>query len=166
MLYWRERVWEIEISQQIWSANLFKSPYLKWLEAKNLQGVFRWLFEGLLVSLVVQIWLLPLTVFYFHRVTVASVLLNLWVGFFIAIESFAAVAALFFGESQRTACSAGYQIDGNFELAFIILAETFYRGRLGEFQSSGLFGHDARRLFFVFRSHSDFDNLTQPMETV
>ncbi len=98
MLYWRERVWEIEIGRQIWSANLFKSPYLKWLEAKNLQGVFRWLLEGMLVSLVVQIWLLPLTVFYFHRVTVASVLLNLWVGFFIAIESFAAVAALFFGE--------------------------------------------------------------------
>ena len=98
MLYWRERVWEIESRQQIWSANLFKSPYLKWLEAKNLQGVFRWLFEGFLVSLVVQIWLLPLTVFYFHRVTVSSIILNLWVGFFIALESFAAVIALFFAE--------------------------------------------------------------------
>ncbi len=98
MLYWREAVWEIEINRQIWSANLFKSPYLKWLEAKNLQGVFRWLFEGVLVSLVVQIWLLPLTAFYFHRVTVSSIVLNLWVGFFIALESFAAVIALFFGE--------------------------------------------------------------------
>ena len=98
MLYWRETVWEGEINRQIWSANLFKSPYLKWLEAKNLQGVFRYLIEGVLVSLVVQIWLLPLTVYYFHRVTVASIILNLWVGFFIALESFAAVIALFFAE--------------------------------------------------------------------
>lgn len=96
MLYWREEVWEYENRQQIWSANLFKSPFLKWLAAKNLQGIFRFIFEGLLVSLVVQIWLLPLTVFYFHRVTVSSVLMNLWVGFFIALESFAAVIALFF----------------------------------------------------------------------
>jgi competence protein ComEC len=35
--------------------------------------------------------MLPLLVVYFHRVSVASVLLNLWVGFFIALESFAAV---------------------------------------------------------------------------
>lgn len=98
MLYWREQVWEYENKQQIWSAKLFKSPFLKWLDAKNLQGVFKYIFEGLLVSLVVQIWLLPLTVFYFHRVTISSIILNLWVGFFIALESFAAVIALFFAE--------------------------------------------------------------------
>lgn len=98
MLYWREEVWEIENRRQIWSANLFKSPFLKWLDAKNLQGIFSYIFEGLLVSLVVQIWLLPLTAFYFHRVTISSVLMNLWVGFFIALESFAAVIALFFAE--------------------------------------------------------------------
>lgn len=98
MLYWREEVWEYENKRQIWSASLFKSPFLKWLDAKNLQGVFKFVFEGLLVSLVVQIWLLPLTAFYFHRVTVSSVLMNLWVGFFIALESFSAVIALFFAE--------------------------------------------------------------------
>ncbi len=96
MLYWREDAWKIESKQQIWSAKLFKSPYLKVLEAKGLQGVFRYLFEGVLVSLIVQIWLLPLTIFYFHRVSIASILLNLWVGFFIALESFAAVFALVF----------------------------------------------------------------------
>ncbi|MCU1289693.1 MAG: ComEC/Rec2-related protein [Acidobacteria bacterium] len=34
-LYWRESAWEIQSKQQIWSAKLFKSPYLKWLEAKG-----------------------------------------------------------------------------------------------------------------------------------
>jgi competence protein ComEC len=94
-VYWREEVWEIDTKRQIWSARLFKSPHLKWLETKNLQGIFQYLFEGVLVSLVVQIWLLPFSIIYFHRVSPISVFLNLWVGFFIALESFAAVFAVF-----------------------------------------------------------------------
>ncbi|MEP6900170.1 MAG: ComEC/Rec2 family competence protein [Actinomycetota bacterium] len=98
MLYWREDAWKIEAKEQIWTAKLFKLPYLKVLEANGLQGIFRYLLEGILVSLIVQIWLLPLTIFYFHRVSIASILLNLWVGIFIALESFAAVFALFFAQ--------------------------------------------------------------------
>ena len=98
MLYWRENVWEFENKQQIWSAKLFKSPYLKWLEAKKLQAVFAYLFEGILVSLIVQIWLLPLLIFYFHRVSPSSILLNIWVGFFIALETFSALIAVFFAQ--------------------------------------------------------------------
>jgi competence protein ComEC len=98
MLYWREDAWKIEGKQQIWSVKLFKSPYLKWLEAKGLQSISRYVFEAILVSLIVQIWLLPLTIIYFHRVSIASILLNLWVGIFIALESFAAVFALIFGQ--------------------------------------------------------------------
>ncbi|HEY8561674.1 MAG TPA: ComEC/Rec2 family competence protein [Pyrinomonadaceae bacterium] len=98
MLYWSERAWAIESKRQIWSAKIFKSPYLKILEAKGFQSIFRYLFEGVLVSLTVQAWLLPLTIYYFHRVSAASILLNLWVGFFIALESFAAVTALAFAQ--------------------------------------------------------------------
>jgi competence protein ComEC len=94
LLYWRAAAWEIESKQQIWSAKIFKTPALKIFEVQGLQDLFRYLFEGILVSLIVQIWLLPLTVYYFHRVSMASILLNLWVGFFIALESFAAVIAL------------------------------------------------------------------------
>ena len=94
-LYWRENAWKIESGRQVWSAGLFKSPYLKWPETANLRGVLVFIFEGILVSLIVQIWLLPLLVVYFHRVSVAAILLNLWVGFFIALESFSAVAAVF-----------------------------------------------------------------------
>lgn len=98
MLYWREAAWQIESKQQIWSARIFKTPYLRVLEAKGGQKILQYLFEGVLVSLIVQIWLLPLTAYYFHRVSFSSVLLNLWVGFFIALESFAALIALFFAQ--------------------------------------------------------------------
>src|SRR6185436_16824195 len=95
LLYWNELEWRIENSRQVWSANLFKSPYVVRFAKPNLQRLIAYLFEGILVSLIVQIWMLPLVVFYFHRVSVASVLLNLWVGFFLALESFAALAAVF-----------------------------------------------------------------------
>lgn len=98
MLYWREEVWTIERKRNVWSANLFKSPYLKWVEARGLKGLAAWLFEGVLVSLIVQVWLLPLLVVYFNRVSFASVLLNLWVGFFIGLESFSAVIAVLFAQ--------------------------------------------------------------------
>lgn len=97
-LYWSKQTWEMQEKRQIWSAKLFKSPYLKWIEAKNWQGILQYLFEGVIVSLIVQIWLLPFLVIYFHRVSAASILLNLWVGFFIAFESFAAVFAVFIGK--------------------------------------------------------------------
>lgn len=90
-LYWNADAWRIEANRQIWKANLFKAPYFPTHVVGVVRTLLHYVFEGLLVSLVVSLWMLPLTVVYFHRVSAASVLLNLWVGFFIALESFAAV---------------------------------------------------------------------------
>ena len=95
MLYWREAVWKKEAARQLWAANLFKSPYLKWLESRNLKSFAAFVFEAITVSLIVQICLLPLLIVYFHRFSPISVLTNLWVGIIIALESFAAIAAIF-----------------------------------------------------------------------
>jgi competence protein ComEC len=113
-LYWREGAWEIDRKRHVWSANLFKSPYLKWLEARGIQGIAAYIFEGILVSLIVQVWLLPILVLYFNRFSFASIVLNLWVGFFLALESFSAVIALFFA-----------QINGALALPLIKLTEVF-----------------------------------------
>ena len=95
MLYWREVVWEKELPRQIWSAKISKSPYLNWLERNNLQNLVRCVFEAILISLVAQLWLLPLIVLYFHRVSFFGALLNLWVGILIAFESFSALLTIF-----------------------------------------------------------------------
>ncbi len=113
-LYWKEAIWKIESGRHIWSANLFKSPYLRWLEARGYQGVAAYIFEGVLVSIIVQMWLLPFLVVYFHRISPISVLLNLWVGFFIAFESFSAVTAVFLGS-----------LSDGLALPFILLTELF-----------------------------------------
>ena len=97
-LYWRDSVWEIEKKSNLWTAKLFKSPHLKWTEKRNLQNPVRYIFEAILVSIIVQICLLPFLVLYFHRLSFASIFLNLWVGITIALESFAAVIAIFFAQ--------------------------------------------------------------------
>ncbi len=92
MLYWREGARIGESKPQLWSERLFKSPLLSPGMTDWMQRLIRYFFEGVTVSFIVQICILPLTITYFHRVSIASVFLNLWVGFFIAFESFAAVA--------------------------------------------------------------------------
>ena len=101
-IYWQEEVWKTQSKRHIWTANIFKSPYLKWHRERNLQGIARYLFEAVVVSSVVQAWLLPLTVIYFHRVSLFGILLNLWVGIVIALESFAAVTAIFLAQISVT----------------------------------------------------------------
>lgn len=96
-LYWNSGGWEIESKRQVWTAKLFKSPYLPNRIVGGIQRAARYLFEGILVSLVVQLCMLPLSVIYFHRVSLASILLNLWVGIFVALESFASVIGALIG---------------------------------------------------------------------
>ncbi|MFT3745928.1 MAG: ComEC/Rec2 family competence protein [Pyrinomonadaceae bacterium] len=97
-IYWSEDRWRFESKRQIWTANIFKAPYLQKKIAHTFQFIVQYIFEGILVSLIVQICMLPLSVAYFHRVSVISVLLNLWVGLFIALESFAAVLGVIAGQ--------------------------------------------------------------------
>ena len=95
-IYWREEAWRIEAKRHVWSANLFKSPYRRMHGLEAVQRFAAFIFEGILISIIVQLWLLPFLVVYFHRVSILSVFLNLWAGIFIALESFSALIAVGF----------------------------------------------------------------------
>jgi competence protein ComEC len=95
-LYWRPSAWKIENSRQVWSARIFKSPFLPGIAERASQKALAYLFEGVLISVVVQVWLLPFLIVYFHRVAPVSIVLNLWVGVLMAAESFAALFAVLF----------------------------------------------------------------------
>ncbi len=101
-LYWREDVWEKELERRVWSAKLFKKSYLNKVAQKKLQKSLRYLFEGLLVSLIVQIWLLPPTILYFHRFSLFGIFLNLWAGVVIALESFTAILAILLAQISNS----------------------------------------------------------------
>lgn len=94
MLYWRPAAWGIETSRQIWSARIFKSPYLPLLALRGGQKTMALIFEGLLVSIAVQLWLLPFLIIYFHRIAPISIVMNLWVGIVMAAESFASLIGI------------------------------------------------------------------------
>lgn len=89
-VYWRDPIWKAESARNIWSARISKSARAPRFGA----ALVRFAFEGVMISFIVQIALLPLSVWYFNRVPFGSIALNLWVGPILAIESFAATAAL------------------------------------------------------------------------
>ncbi|HJS51435.1 MAG TPA: ComEC/Rec2 family competence protein, partial [Pyrinomonadaceae bacterium] len=96
-VYWRDAAWEIERGRHIWSAQLLKFPLLRRIDTFGARHLLTFAFEGVVISLAVQVCLLPLLVFYFHRVSIASVVLNLWVGAVLAVESITAVIAFGLG---------------------------------------------------------------------
>jgi competence protein ComEC len=93
-LYWNPAAWNIEVSRQIWTARIEKSPFAPNIVERVGRRTIAYAFEGLLVSLMVQLCLLPFLVVYFHRITPVSVFMNLWVGAVMAVESFSAFAGL------------------------------------------------------------------------
>lgn len=95
-LYWNDAAWEIESERQIWSARIFKNPLLK---PRRIVSV---IFELFLVSAIVQVCLLPFAIHYFHRISPISLFLNIWAGVVIALQSFAALIAVFAGLISRS----------------------------------------------------------------
>jgi competence protein ComEC len=93
-LYWRERVWRKETTRAAYSYELFKTPWAARLERLRVQACLRIVFTAMLISLVVQVVLLPLLAVYFHRLPLASPLLNIFVGALMVVHAFAALGAL------------------------------------------------------------------------
>ena len=98
MLYWSEEKWQREQSRSIWQCNLRKTPRAEKLERMKIQKLLRYVFEMLIISVIVQIWLTPLLVVYFHRLSLISVFLNIWIGLTMAIESIVALLAILFAQ--------------------------------------------------------------------
>ncbi len=113
-LYWNEKSWQKTLNENIWDCRIFKSEYGTWLEKYGLQKPLRWIFEGISVTAIVQTFLLPFLIVYFHRLSFSSVLLNLWVGIFVVLQNLTAIIAVFFAK-----------ISNIFALPFIKLAELF-----------------------------------------
>lgn len=104
-LFWSERQWRAEIEQTNHSYRLFKMPAAKVLERFHLQRPLRYAFSTIVVSASVQLVLLPLLIVYFHRLSFASLLLNIGVSLMMAAMAIVAVFALLL--AQVSAVIAG-----------------------------------------------------------
>jgi competence protein ComEC len=94
ILFWRERRWKRELAHSTHRYRLFKAPLAARLDRWRLQGLLRYVFAAAFVSACVQVCLLPALVLYFHRLSVASLLLNVWIGVMMVVLSFSALAAM------------------------------------------------------------------------
>jgi competence protein ComEC len=93
-LFWSERQWRTELAASNVSYRLFKTSAASRLERWRLQRLGRFAFTAVVVSASVQLGLLPLMVIYFHRLSIASLALNIFVGILMAALAFVALAAL------------------------------------------------------------------------
>jgi competence protein ComEC len=66
----------------------------RWLERYHVQGMLRYTFGAVLVSASVQLMLLPLMIVYFHRLSLASLVLNIVVSILLAALVAVALLAL------------------------------------------------------------------------
>ena len=97
-LFWSKRQWRQELGQTNYSYKLFKAPLAARLERYHLQHLARHAFGAIVVSASVQLTLLPLLIIYFHRLSLASIVLNIGVSLIMAMLGMVAVVALIFGQ--------------------------------------------------------------------
>jgi competence protein ComEC len=105
VLYWSELGWQRELERTNYNYRLFKAPLAATLERLHLQRLLRYCFGAVVVSAVVQLVLLPFFIIYFHRLSLASFLLN--IGVSVLMGSVAAVAAVGLLLAQVSGALAG-----------------------------------------------------------
>lgn len=100
ILFWSEKKWQQELERSPHDYRLFKTRAAAVLERYHLQSSVRYVFGAVLVSASVQMVLLPLMIVYFHRLSLASLVLNIIVS--VLLAALIAVALLALLLSQGT----------------------------------------------------------------
>ena len=105
ILFWREQKWRQELARSTHHYRLFKTDAAIWLERYHVQPVLRYTFGAVVVSVCVQVMLLPLMIVYFHRLSLSSLVLNIVVSVLLAALVAVALLALLLA-NVSTALSA------------------------------------------------------------
>jgi competence protein ComEC len=107
-LFWSEADWLKEMARLNYSYKIIKTPLAGTLERYRLQRPLRYAFGATLVSVTVQITMLPLFVIYFHRVSISSIILNIIVSLLMAVLALAAVVGLALEQISTTLASPAF----------------------------------------------------------
>src|SRR5690349_7238360 len=102
VLFWRERNWAKELARSPYRYRLFKTPLAARLERCRVQWCLRYVFAAVVVSASVQLVLLPLLIVYFHRLSLASLILNIVVSVLLAALTAVALLALLLSQLSLT----------------------------------------------------------------
>lgn len=104
-LFWSEQKGKRELERATYDYRLFKTPLAGILERFRLQRPLRYAFAAMIVSVAVQLALLPFLVIYFHRLSFASLVLNIGVSVLMAVMSVVAGIAVMVAQISPTAAA-------------------------------------------------------------
>lgn len=93
-LFWNEHEGSHHLQRSNYEYRLLKSPLANTLQRMRLQRLLRFAFGAIVVSVSVQIALLPFLIIYFHRFSLASFVLNIFVGVVMVGVAIAALAGV------------------------------------------------------------------------
>jgi competence protein ComEC len=102
-LFWSEATWQEEMKCSNIRYRLFKTAWAAKLERLRLQSLLRFAAIAIVVSVSVQLGMLPVLIIYFHRVSFASLFLNIFVGAVMAVLSLVALAAILISQISLAA---------------------------------------------------------------
>ena len=94
LLFWSEDSFQKHLATSPQRYRLFKASLASVLERLHLQFALRYMFAAGVVSVGVQVVLLPFQIIYFHRLSLAFVVLNIVVGFLLALLAALALLAV------------------------------------------------------------------------
>jgi ComEC/Rec2-related protein len=101
-LFWSERQAQRELDRTNYSYRLFKAPLSSTFERLHIQSLLRYVFAAIVMSAGVQLALLPFLVIYFHRLSLASFILNIGVSVLMGGVAFTAAVGLAVGLISST----------------------------------------------------------------
>jgi competence protein ComEC len=110
LLFWSEAKWQQQLIRSTHHCLLFKARPAAWLERSQVQRCLRYLFGAVLVSAGVQLVLLPLMIVYFHRLSLASLLLNIVVSVLLAVLVGVALIALLIAQVSPAASTPLFKL--------------------------------------------------------
>jgi competence protein ComEC len=129
ILFWSDRTWRAEQARSAWKCRLFKSKLAARLEPWRLQWVIRYLFEGALVSVCVQLALLPFLIVYFHRLAPVSLVLNVFVGLLMSLLSVTALLAMLVSLASTSAAAPLTFAANKINWLLVHVSDPFLRSR-------------------------------------
>jgi competence protein ComEC len=126
-LFWSEGAWKAEIAQSNIRYKLFKTPIAVTLDQWRLQRILRFAVSAIVVSASVQLGMLPVLIIYFHRVSLASLFLNIFVGVTMAAIAFLALLAVILAQLNSSVATPLVWIAEKLEWLMVHAVDPFNR---------------------------------------
>ncbi|HKR14112.1 MAG TPA: ComEC/Rec2 family competence protein [Pyrinomonadaceae bacterium] len=125
LLFWSERHWKREMTRSTHRYRVFKVSSAAARERFQIQRCLRYVFGAVVVSAAVQIVLLPQMILYFHRLSLSSLVLNIFVSVLLAVLAAVALLALLVAQVSATVAAPLFKLAGAIDWLMVHSVDPF-----------------------------------------